>query len=164
MSVKKERSIVMSNIMKPPPEYSAYPVPGSTQHHRKSKRWVWIVLGVFALLCVLGGALVWTFAVNPAIAGEQYYIAIRDQDYAKAYTYLGPDLQARLSQDAFIQQAQQQDAALGRVSHYTYGNYPIGDPATATEVVTRAHGTTYTVHLELRLEGSAWKIAAFDRI
>src|SRR5690349_14560060 len=101
--VCEERSIVMSNIMKSLSAYSASPVPGSTQQHSKARHWVWIVLGVFALLCVLGGALVWTFAVNPAIAGEQYYIAIRDQDYAKAYTYLGPDLQARLSQEAFIQ-------------------------------------------------------------
>jgi len=154
----------MSNIMKPPLEYSASPVPGSTQQPRKSRRWVWIVLGVFALLCVLGSALVWIFAVNPAIAGEQYYIAIRNQDYAKAYSYLGSDLQARLSQEAFTQQAQQQDAALGRVTQYTYGNFPIGDPATATETVTRAHGTTYTVHLELRQEGGGWKITSFDRI
>jgi flagellar basal body-associated protein FliL len=153
----------MSNLMKPP-EYSASPVSGSTQPHRKSRRWVWITLGVFALLCVLGGALVWTFGVNPAIAGEQYYIAIRNQDYAKAYSYLGSDLRARLSQEAFTQQAQQQDAALGRVTQYTYNTFPIGDPATATETVTRAHGSTYTVHLELRQEGGVWKITSFDRI
>jgi hypothetical protein len=64
--VYKER-IVMSNIMKPPPEYSASSVPGSTQQHRKSRRWVWIVLGIFGLLCVLGGALVWTFSVSPVL-------------------------------------------------------------------------------------------------
>ncbi len=89
----------MSNIMNPP-EYSASHVSGHTQQHRKSRRWVWIALGVFALLLVLGGALVWTFSVSPILAEEQYYIAIRNQDYAKAYTYLGSDLQARLSQEA----------------------------------------------------------------
>jgi hypothetical protein len=57
----------MSNIMKPPPEYSASSVPSSTQQHRKSRRWVWIVLGIFGLLCVLGGALVWTFSVSPVL-------------------------------------------------------------------------------------------------
>lgn len=153
----------MSNIMKSPAEYSVSRVLGSIQH-RKSKRWVWIALGVFALLCVLGGTLVWTFSINPAIAEEQYYIAIRSQDYAKAYTYLGSGVQARLSQQAFTQQAQQQDEALGRMTRYTQDNLPIGDPATITETVTRAHGVTYMVHLDLRQEAGAWKITSFDRI
>jgi hypothetical protein len=122
------------------------------------------VLGVVALLCVVGGALVWTFSVSPLIASEAYYVAIRDQDYAKAYTYLGADMKARLSREAFIQQARQQDETLGRMTRYTEDNFPFGDPATITEAVTRAHGTTYKVHLELRHEGGAWKITAFDRI
>jgi hypothetical protein len=131
-------------------------------------RWLWIVLGVFALLCLVGGALVWIFAVSPVggptIASDQYYTAIRDNDYRKAYGYLGTDLRTSISQEAFTRQAQQQDAALGRVSHYSYSNVPLGNSATATITVTRASGTTYTVHLELRQEGGAWKITAFDRI
>jgi hypothetical protein len=125
---------------------------------------VWIGLGVFALLCVFGGVLVWTFSVSPVLAEEQYYIAIRNQDYAKAYSYLGSDMRARLSQQAFIQQAQQQDETLGRMTRYKENNFPLGDPATITVTVTRAQGTTYTVHLELRQEGGAWKITSFDRI
>jgi hypothetical protein len=127
----------MSNILKSPLKESLSPVLGSPQRHRKSRRWVWITLGVLALLCVLG-ALVVNFSVSPAIAEEQYYIAIREQDYAKAYSYLGSEVQARLSQQAFIQQAQQQDEALGRMTRYTEDNIPIGYPATLTETVTRA--------------------------
>jgi hypothetical protein len=135
----------MSNIMKPPPQYGAPPV-----QPRRSYRWVWITLGTLVLVGLVGGALVWIFAVSPTIASDQYYTAIRDQNYAKAYADLGSDLQARLSQEAFIQRAQQQDEALGRVSKYSYVSLPLGDPATETLTVTRADGTTYTAHLELR--------------
>ncbi len=54
----------MSSIMKPPaPEsgaspYPKYaPFPGYTQPPRKSRRWVWITVGIVALLCILGGTL-----------------------------------------------------------------------------------------------------------
>ena len=167
----------MSNIMKPPPEYNAppypnyAPVPGSSQQPRKSYRWVWITLGILALVCIIGGGLlIWglgsaihTFG-GPTIASDQYYNAIRDQDFARAYTFLGSGVKAELSQEAFTQQAQQQDEAYGRVSEFSYANVPTGDPANATLTVTRANGTSYTMHLEMRQEGGAWKITSFDRI
>jgi hypothetical protein len=165
----------MSNIMKPPPESSAPPmpdyaqVPRYSQSPRKSYRWVWIVLGILALVSILGGTLLALgvgFAVNtvggPTIASDQYYTAIRDQDYARAYSYLGSHLKTVYSQEAFTQAAQQHDTAAGRVIRYSYANVPIGDPATLT--VTRVNGTTYTVHMEVRQEAGAWKISAFDRI
>ena len=68
------------------------------------------------------------------------------------------------NQEAFTQMAQQHDAADGRVSHYSYGNIPVGSPTPATLTVTRANGSTYTVHLEMQQEGGAWVITAFDRI
>jgi hypothetical protein len=167
----------MSNIMKPPPEYTAPPSPnsapvsGSRQQPRKSYRWVWITLGILAVVCIIGGAfLVWGLGSaihtvgGPTIASDQYYNAIRDKDYTRAYTFLGSGVKAGLSQEAFTQQAQQQDGAYGRVSEFSYTNVPVGDPANATLTVTRANGTSYTVHLEIRQEGGAWKITSFDRI
>lgn len=117
----------MSNIMKSPvSENSAPPAsgyaqsPGYSPQPRKSNRWVWIVLGILALLCLLGsmlfafGAGVAVVTIGgPTIASDQYYTAIRNQDYARAYTYLGSSLKAELSQEAFTQAAQQQDAAEG---------------------------------------------------
>lgn len=163
--------------MQPPPEYHAppypncAPIPGFSQQPRKAYRWVWITLGILALICVLGGILlIWGIgsAINTyggaTIASDQYYNAIRNQDYARAYTFLRADVKAGLSQEVFTQQAQQQDATYGSVSKYSYGNVPLGDPAPVTLTVIRANGTTYTVHLEMRQEGGAWKITAFDRI
>lgn len=167
----------MSNVMKPPPEYTSppypnyAPVPGASQQPRKSYRWVWITLGILVLVCITGGALlIWGIgsAINTyggaTIASDQYYNAIRGQDFARAYTFLGSDVKAELSQEAFTQQAQQQDLTYGRVIEFSYANVPIGNPANATLTVTRVNGTSYTIHLEMRQEGGVWKITAFDRI
>jgi hypothetical protein len=173
----EERRIVMSNIMKPPapdsgaPPYPYYaPFPGYSQPPRKSRRWVWITVGIVALLCVLAGTLL-ALGVSLVVnnfgqthATDTYYSAIRRQDYGTAYSYLGSHLQTVYSQQTFTQAAQQQDAVLGPVRRFGMTNIPTGDPAYVTLTVTRANGTAYDVHLELRQEGGVWKITAFDRI
>lgn len=168
----------MSNIMKPPvPEYSTPPAPsytqppGYSQQPPKSNRWVWIVLAILALLAILSSML-FAFGMGvavvtiggPTIASDQYYTAIRNQDYARAYTYLGSSLKAELSQQAFIQAAELRDETEGRVIRYSYTNVPIGDPAPVSLTVTRANGTSYTVNLVMRQEAGSWKVTAFDRI
>ncbi len=167
----------MSNIMKPPPEYHtppipAYtPVPSDNQQPRKSYRWIWMILGTLALLGILGGvflALAIGFAIEtiggPTMATDQYYTAIKNQDYATAYTYLGSHLKTVYSQEAFTQAAQQRDTVSGKVSSFAFSDVPTGVPSAVTLTVTRMNGTPYTVHLELRQEGGTWKITAFDRI
>ena len=167
----------MSNIMKPPlpesiaPPYpSSAPFPGSSQQPRKSRRWVWIVVGIVVLPCIFGTALLALgvgFIANnygQTHATDMYYTTIKTQDYATAYAYLGADVKAGLSQAAFTQRAEQNDATEGRVSRFGFLNVPTGDPANITLTVTRTNGTSYTVHLELRQEGGVWKITAFDRI
>jgi Tfp pilus assembly protein PilN len=67
-----ERNIIMSKSTPSTLEERAATVPSHPQQRRKSRRWVWITLGVFALLGVLG-VLVVNFTVNPAIAEEQLY-------------------------------------------------------------------------------------------
>ena len=188
---REEKNIVMSNIMKPPPEYHAptfpnyTPVSSSSQQPRKSYHWVWITLVILVLVCIVVGALliwglgsaiivgallIWglgsafTIFGSPTITCDEYYNAIRDQDYSRAYSFLGSGVKARLSQEAFTQQAQQQDGAYGHVRQFFYANGSGDDPASVILTVTRANGTSSTVNLEMRQEGGAWKITTFDRI
>ncbi|QBD75778.1 hypothetical protein EPA93_07070 [Ktedonosporobacter rubrisoli] len=133
-----------------------------SQRRRKSRLWLWIVLLVLVLLGA-SGLLTWNYTAKPMIAEENYYIAIREQNYAKAYSCLSSTLRARMTQEAFIQQAQQQDATYGKMTSYTE-SYPFGDPAPITVTVKRAHGITYTVHIVMQQEASRWKVASFDRI
>jgi len=116
-----------------------------------------------ALLAFGVGFAVTTYG-GPTIASDQYYTAIKNQDFARAYTFLGSHLKTVYSQEEFTQMAQERDAAAGKVNHYSYANFPAGDPTTAILTVTRANGTTYTVHLEMRQEGGVWKVTAFDRM
>jgi hypothetical protein len=131
-----------------------------------------MTVGILTLLFVLGGTLlalgagwaVTTYYHSSLRASDMYYSAIKTQDYGTAYTYLGSRLQTVYSQQTFTQAAQQQDAVAGRVSRFGMANIPTGDPAYVTLTVTRMNGTSYDVHLELRQEGGAWKVTAFDRI
>lgn len=77
---------------------------------------------------------------------------------------MGAHLKTVYSQEAFTQAAQQQDAAAGTVWRYSYTNGSWQDTATVSLTVIRMNGTSYTVHLDMRQEGGAWKITAFDRI
>lgn len=165
----------MSNLMIPPPEYRTPPIPDYARYpvynqrpRPSSHRWLWITLGTVVLVCIIGGALLVGFAASsvggPTIASDQYYTALRDQDYARAYSFLGSELKAAYSQGTFTQMAQQRDAADGRVTRYSYQNIPVGSPTPVVLTVARAGGATYTVHLEMQQEGGAWVISAFDRI
>ena len=123
--------------------------------------WYAIIVGAL-LIWGLGSAI--TIIGSPTITCDEYYNAIRDQDYSRAYTFLGSGVKAGLSQEAFTQQAQQQDGAYGHVRQFFYANGPGDDPASVTLTVTRANGTSSTVNLEMRQEGRSWKITSFDRI
>ncbi len=143
----------MSNIIQPPaPEYRTplypndAPFPGSNQQPRKSRLWLWILLGIVALICILGGTL---FALGVSFVAnnygqthttDMYYTAIKTQDYARAYSYLGSNVKAGLSQEAFTQAAQQRDVTDGKVSRFGFLNVPTGDPANVTLTVTRTNG------------------------
>src|SRR5438874_157741 len=94
----------------PPPGYGqeqyrgAPPMPGPgyapQQAPRKSSlRWLWITLAIIGGIAVLGcaGCIIASVAgvgffaktvIGPTTTANAYYQAIKDQDYAKAYTYI----------------------------------------------------------------------------
>ena len=163
-SVYEERNIEMSSIMKPL-EYNASPNSG---HSTPPKEIATLVVDYpgdcSARMRSWRCARVELCGQPSPCRGAVLHRYQRIKTTPKPIASWGPKCRPGLSQQAFIQQAQLQDEALGRMTRYTEDNIPIGDPATITETVTRAHGSTYTVHLELRQEGGAWKITSFDRI
>lgn len=120
------------------------------------------MLGV-GLLALGVGIMVQTVA-GPSTIADQYYSAIKKQDYAMAYSYLGSRLQTVYDQQAFTRSAQHNDAASGKVTSVSFSGVPTGDPASVYVTVTRMSGSAYTVHLEWRQEGGTWKITSLDRI
>jgi len=144
--------------------------------------WILVVLGIAAILGSLSGLwVIWPVA-KPGIIVDRYYSAIRNYDYARAYTFLDASLASTLTQERFTQIAKEQDAAHGGVSSYVIApdqaatTTPLpGEPLplvtlasnpaeNVTVTVTRANGPSYTVHLQGRQVGKAWKITAFYRI
>jgi hypothetical protein len=94
---------------------------------------------------------------------DRYYTAIKAQDYDAAYGYLGSEPRSTLTRDAFAARARVRDVAEGAVEAFAEVGVDPDDPGSITLAVARPAGT-YTVHLRLRRESGAWRVAAFDDI
>ena len=123
-----------------------------------------IVIGAFVYAMIA-----WTTSItSPAsAAADQYYAAITQQQYAKAYSYLDTNLTftGALTEEGYTQAATRLDATTGKVTHYSISNVSTSwnfgqNSASATVHVTRAHGS-YDVHLTMKLEGNTYKITNF---
>ncbi len=164
----------MSQIVSPPPaQTSEAPYVGYAQQPQRSRGWIWVVVAILLLSCFVStiqlavgiGQAARPFA-RPSMTVDQYYTAIRNQDYAQAYTFLDASLTTSMTQEQFIQMARSRDTAEGVISKLeTIAPDFARNPAEYVIVTaTRSHGTSYTVHLQLRQVGQNWKITSFDRI
>ncbi len=169
------------------PQYGVPPVPNYAQPQQQKKgslRWLWITLGIILGLvvlvcggCVIASALGVGFLAKtvaaPITTVDQYYGAIKAQDYTKAYSYLdsnatlaaqGPSIPVT-SVDTFTVAARAVDTSAGPVSSYNIVNTSVNNStATITVHVTRG-GQSYDVHLQLRDVGNGnWKIVNGDGI
>ncbi len=175
----------------PPPQYAqtqygapygAPPVPDymQPQQPRQSRRWLWITLGIIGGLVVLSciacgtlfalgiGFFAKTVGASTSVV-DQYYNAIENQRYDTAYSYLDPNLIApngqSLTQQEYTTAAQAQDTNKGIVSSFSIRNISLNNNITSLIVsVKRIDAPAYDVHLQLRQEGSNWKITSFDGI
>ena len=160
------------------PQYGQPPIYAQPQPQKRSLRWLWITLGVVGGILVLGcaacgiaGALGVNFvsqAVGPAVVASQYYNAVSQQDYNKAYGYLDTNsisVQGQtLTQQAYAQAAQLVDTAQGKVTKSSSTGFNVTtNTATVTMNVTRSSGA-YEVHLLLKKIGNDWKIVSVDRL
>jgi hypothetical protein len=135
---------------------------------------LWMVLGssvgvlVFAAL-VTGAVFValHTFLQQtdqPARVAASYYQAFMTQDYPKAYAEL--ESQANINgqkvhEQTFRHLATTADAQQGRVTGYSLDSR---NSASLFTVTVHRGGQNDTVHLQLKLEGSGWKIISADGI
>jgi hypothetical protein len=171
----KERSMSMFDLETgQQPQNGSAPLTGQSlaQPASRHRGWIWGVVAILLVSVLLSmiqlaiglGQAVKPFA-RPVIAADQYYTALKNHDYAQAYTFLAPNLTTSLSQEEFTSMARQRDAMHGVVSSYSFvpdfANHPTEN---VTVTVTRIGGSTYTAHLHLQQVGQAWEITAFDRI
>jgi len=165
------------------PAYGAPPVPGYAppQQPGRSRRTLWIVLGIFGGLIVLSCAIcgilfvagVGFFAKTvaaPALTVNQYYSAVQKQDYNTAYSYIDQNLTASngqpLTQQVYTVAAQALDEVKGKVSRFSVGgNISVtNNTASVTVSVTRGSTAAYDVHLQLQQVNGTWKISSYDNI
>ncbi len=167
------------------PSPPAHPGAAMPQPARKpSRTWIPIVVTFFSVIVLLScGLCGWGFysifnssfqITNGVITTvNDYYSAIEQRNYAAAYSELAPQGSiSGLTQQAFIQQAQQRDQQFGPVTSYVPGqpgfgftssNQPDLSQMTLTVSVTRTH-LHYAALLTLQKIGNNWLITDFDRI
>ncbi|WP_069806127.1 hypothetical protein [Thermogemmatispora onikobensis] len=170
-----------------PPAPSPSPYPGwppdpdpIATARRRSRRIIWISLGILALAffaCI--GVAIWAFA-GPFNQLQQqyngltalvndYYDDVQRQDYVHAFQNLQPGgFHAHLTQQEFVQEAQDFDTRYGPLLSYNIRSLPNfgleeGPTYTVEVDVMRSH-LSYTVLLTVRQVGNTWKIVDFDRI
>jgi hypothetical protein len=162
------------SVPPPPPGYAAPPP-------KKSRRRLWITLGIIfgvILLIFVGGIVAIIAYVNNSPAKtvtQQYYDAVKTQNYAQAYSYLDIQTltlngqQQQATQALYTQVAQLIDQQNGKVTDYNITGVSLnsstsaGSTATVTVNVTR-NGKTQEVHVQLRQEGNDWKIVSIDHL
>jgi hypothetical protein len=161
--------------------YAPPQTPYGQQPLKKRRRWPWILAAIVGILVLVtvGGIAAIVLAVNnsPAKAvSQQYYDAIKSQDYAGAYSNLDSNIKLtfhgqtqQINQQLFTQAALGYDQVKGKVSSYSITSVNIssststGNTADVTVNVTR-NNKSYDVHLQLQQEGNNWKIVSFDSL
>lgn len=101
----------------------------------------------------------------PTVA--KYYLAIKDRNYEKAYTYLATDAVDDsgkiVTKSVFLTMAQEGDNQNGPVVNVEI----VPDSKDSRRVVLtidRNSGLHYHSHLNLKLVGNSWKIVSLDRV
>ncbi len=164
------------------PAYGAQPVPGYAppQQPRRSRRGLWIALGIIGGVLVLscavcgilfanGAAFFAKTVAGPAIVVDQYYNAVKGQHYDTAFSYMEPGTTTFRGQPINLQAytvfAQGLDFGKGKVTGFSVGNISGTDKITSVTVtVNRTNSAAYNVNLQLQQVNGSWKIISFDNI
>lgn len=134
------------------------------------------LVGCVVVFALIRGAVTQTSVSSSTIGAQstvqQYYTAIKNQDYAIAYSYLDPNLTYTngqpTTQSLYTFHAQSQDTSKGTVYSFTVGSISVNNYGIASVTVTVIRINTasapYDVHLQLKQENGAWKIIFSDNI
>jgi ABC-type transporter MlaC component len=106
---------------------------------------------------------------GPAITVDQYYSAVKNQDYNTAYSYISTNMTTStgntLTQELYTTAAQALDSVKGKVTNFSVGSISTNNNvATVTVSVTRGSAAPYDVHLQLQQINGSWKITSYDNI
>lgn len=93
----------------------------------------------------------------------KYYQALEKQNYSLAYSFLDPNATTttgqQLTPEVFKGMAQASDSTEGQITTFSIGTYtPL-----IVMTISRRNGP-YHAHLQVKLEGSSWKITSLDLI
>lgn len=128
---------------------------------------IMLLLAAFALVVINRAEIVMDAFFSrtdlPEPVTAHYYEAIRNQNYAAAYTDL--DEQATLNgrsidKQSFIKLAMDIDTQRGRLD--SYGILKQSNDASQYSASLRRGDQAYTVHLQLRQVGNRWRIISLD--
>ena len=100
---------------------------------------------------------------------DQYYTAVKNQDYNTAYSYISPNTTTStgktLTQQLYTVAAQGLDTLKGKVTNFSVGSVSTSNNvASVTVSVTRGSDSPYDVHLQLQQVNGSWKISSYDNI
>jgi hypothetical protein len=139
---------------------------------KKSRRGLWIGLGIAAVLLLATGGGAGFAAVQyfaPAVATGELCAALKTQNYTAGYGLLSSGLQAQFTQDQYTQASTALDKIEGTVTNcataqgsnsYTYS---LGsDTAAIQAVITRSTAGQMQGTLKLKNEHGTWKIDGLD--
>ncbi|HLI05056.1 MAG TPA: hypothetical protein VKV40_00640 [Ktedonobacteraceae bacterium] len=161
----------------PPMQGGYMPPPPQSQPQKKSLRWLWITLGIIGGIIVLGcigcgitaalGVGFFAKTIGPTVVADEYYTALKNQDYVQAYSYWDTSSITsvrgqQVTEETFAALARAVDRLKGPVTSFVAQPNP-SDPSQVTVQVTR-DGTPYDVQLQFKQVNGNWKITRADGI
>ncbi len=157
------------------------------QQRKGSLLWLWIPLAVVGglVLIVVGyyvlvvGAFLYADLPTPTVgdamnATGQYYKAIQNHDYTRAYTYLERNATITVhgrpvrmdSVNTLATASQALDTQDGLITSFTAtdGNFEQGKNIVDLTMKVTRNGHSYDAHIKIELVGNDWKILSADSI
>jgi hypothetical protein len=153
-----------------PPVPAAPPAYTPPPQQKKSLKWLWITLSIVAAVFVFSCAICGSIGLFASVPGsnraaQDYYNAVKNQDYATAYTYLAPgaafvDPQSNQtvqipSQFVYTTVAQALDKNLGVLTNYQVSS---GSDSSHVNVAVTRVKTQYDITLTMTQVDGKWKI------